>query len=212
MFVGPRPAVATKARESGLQKVSCCSGDSSCGHAIVFQISRKCMERGPSRFSWLPVGILRLYFRKPSTVSDLTDPHRMRSMCLDVYRTILKLRGPTWALRFLIGKKHLIRFNMTNLLSLCTDWVSIRTTQMSSPIVIEPPSSLLKIFWMFWQEGSILWDSPRLPTITFSICSCHDLYWLRHTTSCFCACHKQPNPRGGVRHGVLRWWHCPLLP
>ena len=57
MFVGPRPAVATKAGESGLQKVSCCSGDSSCGHAIVLQFSRKCMARGPSRFSWLPVGI-----------------------------------------------------------------------------------------------------------------------------------------------------------
>ena len=57
MFVGPRPGVATKAGESGLQKVSCCSGDSSCGHAIVFQFSRKCMERGPSRFSWLPVGM-----------------------------------------------------------------------------------------------------------------------------------------------------------
>ena len=47
-----------KATESGLQKVCCCSSDSGCGHAIVFQISRKCMERGPLRFSWLPLGIL----------------------------------------------------------------------------------------------------------------------------------------------------------
>ena len=61
MFVGPRPAVATKAGESGLQKVSCCSGDSSCGHAIVFQFSRKCMERGPSRFSWLPAWIEKVH-------------------------------------------------------------------------------------------------------------------------------------------------------
>ena len=75
-------------------------------------------------------------------------PNRSTSHAIYVIRRIQdhsEIKGANLSIASLDWEKHLVSFNMTNLLSLCTDWVSIRTTQMSSPIVIETPSSLFKI-------------------------------------------------------------------
>ena len=81
MFVRPRPAVATKARESGLQKVSCCSGDSSCGHAIAFSKFKKMYGEGPLTF-------LMAASRDEQLVQQRCQDHENRSlnveqMCLN---------------------------------------------------------------------------------------------------------------------------------
>ena len=52
------------------------------------------------------------------------------------FRTIQKLKGPTLALLYSIGKKRLIKFNMTSLFLLCADWASAVAILRSLRIVI----------------------------------------------------------------------------
>ena len=143
-----------------------CAAEACCGHqsqrigfAKSFLLQRwqqlrtcHCVSNFKKMYGEGPLTFLMAASGDTETLLSKTQygfrPNRSTSHAIYVLRRIQdysEIKGANLSIAFLDWEKHLIRFNMTNLLSLCTDWVSIRTTQMSSPIVIEPPSSLLKI-------------------------------------------------------------------